>query len=481
VTFANSNDALLAPITNGVLDSRKGGKRLLPLAANRILKNFQTRTENWPRKCGEALFVVEGGTVSWLRSPAALFGWASRRFGVVPWHRGTGFLNKDEFFEEVRRTALKYQSIESLPHVPPIEGHFYVHPCPDAQSDGRALDELLRRFSPETQIDADLIRAMFATLVWGGEPGTRPAFVITAKKGRGVGKTKLAAMVGHVAGGILDFSAKEDIGTIKQRLLSPAAATARVCLLDNVKSLRLSWAELESLITSPLISGKRMYVGEASRPNTLLWLVTLNGASLSTDMAQRAVIINLAPPERSAAWEEETVTFIRENRAEIVNDLAAFYRLPADQLDHFSRWSSWERDVLARLAEPAEAQAVIRERQAEADAEQEGCTLIEEFFEAKLVDLGYAIDIDRVHIPVAIAAKWTNLALNDNQGTASVSRMLNNLCTEDKLSRISRDRSRTHGRGFLWCGIHSDPSCTVRSDLETRLEVRQTRSGKYAY
>ncbi len=96
--------------------------------------------------------------------------------------------------------------------------------------------------------------------------------MITAPAGRGKGKTKLAEAIGRLCGGHIDISPQEDIGTIKQRLLSPNASSKRVALLDNIKKSRFSWAELESLITIDTISGKRMYVGEASRPNRLSWV-----------------------------------------------------------------------------------------------------------------------------------------------------------------------------------------------------------------
>ena len=151
-------------------------------------------------------------------------------------------------------------------------------------------------------MDGHLLKAMWATALWGGTGGAGPAFVITSDLGRGVGKSRLAALTGYLVGGSLDFSAKEDIATIKQRLLSPDALTHRVAFLDNVKSLRFSWAELGALVTSVEISGKRMFVGEVQRPNTFTWFGTLNGASLSTDMAQRCVIIKLGRPEYSGTF-----------------------------------------------------------------------------------------------------------------------------------------------------------------------------------
>ena len=140
---------------------------------------------------------------------------------------------------------------------------------------------------------------------------------------------------------------------IKTRLLTPDAMTRRVALLDNVKSLKFSWSELEAMVTSTIIGGHRMYCGEGTRPNTLTWFITLNGASLSTDMAQRCVIIKLDKPTRSGSWSDDTRAFIDANRPAIVADVVGFLRSEPMTLTRFSRWSNWERDIVARLPEPS--------------------------------------------------------------------------------------------------------------------------------
>lgn len=106
----------------------------------------------------------------------------------------------------------------------------------------------------------------------------------------------------YLYGGQLDVTAGEDIEQLKTRMLSPAARTKRVMLFDNVKSMRLSWAELEALITTSVISGRQLYSGEGQRPNLLTWFITLNGVSMATDMAQRSVIIKVTRGRNSGPW-----------------------------------------------------------------------------------------------------------------------------------------------------------------------------------
>ena len=109
------------------------------------------------------------------------------------------------------------------------------------------------------------------TPFWGGPAGKRPIIVITSDAGRGVGKSTIPEIISYVCGGHIDVSTGADIEQIKTRMLTPTARTKRMAVIDNVKSLRLSWAEFEAIVTSPVISGKQLYVGEGQRPNLLTW------------------------------------------------------------------------------------------------------------------------------------------------------------------------------------------------------------------
>jgi hypothetical protein len=174
-------------------------------------------------------------------------------------------------------------------------------------------------------------------------------------------------MGARLFGGYVNLDPKDPMSDIITRLLSIEALGQRVGLLDNVKTLKFSWGQLESLITGQWVSGHRMYKGESKRPNTLTYAITLNGASLSKDMAQRVIPVKLAKPDYDAAWQEQTEAFIDANRWEIVGDIGAALQGPAAPLERVSRWGMWESAVLSRVGEPVECQRVIRERQGEAD------------------------------------------------------------------------------------------------------------------
>jgi hypothetical protein len=422
-----------------------------PLSLANIKEELHKITDGWPRRVGNVLF-VDDGHIHWFdrRTASGLFGWLKNK-SVVEWHRGSNYLEKAELFAELERTAQRYDGIELLPHEPPFPNIYYRGDAPPP-GDGSHLGWLVNRFRPETTIDRDLIKSMFMTTASGIPPGRRPAYTVTSDDGRGTGKTTLPEMLAHLFGGFIDVSANEDIGVIKQRILSPEGQTKRIVLLDNVKSLRFSWAELEALITAPVISGKQMYVGEAQRPNLLTWFITLNGVSMATDMALRSIIIKLVKGENAGPWYEETINYIDAHRREIIGDIIAALRVPPKPLAKFSRWATWEQHVLSRLPDPEAAQRLILERQSEANCELDDAEIIEQHFAEQLEAYSFDPLTAQVRIPVGMAAEWLSAAVRDRVSTTAASRRLNQMAKEGHLKRITPDPGRSHGRCFIWTG-----------------------------
>lgn len=422
----------------------------------------------WPRRIGGQLFIHHRKKIFWLDRQDALFGWLGSVTHFPPkFSRNPDCHTMGQVFCELKRTAENYLAIEHIPHEPPIPDHYYA--CePLEPGDGSALQGLIQRYSPASPLDADLMAAMFASAIWGGRGGTRPAFLITAESGRGAGKSTLAHHVALLAGGGIDLSSNEDVGVIKQRLLSPEGLQKRVAILDNVKSLKFSWSELESLITSPFVSGKQLYVGETSRMNNIVWIITLNGVSLSKDLAQRCVILKIGHPSRQASWAEETVQFIEQNRNKIIADCIALLRSERFPLPTYSRWSSWERDVLERLPDPLGAQQMILDRQQLADIEEEESGLIQEFFETELKKLHYDTRSDRIFIPSILAAEWYALATREKVTTTAASRRLSQAIAEGTMTLLEKNKCNTYGRGFVWNGPLSSGYEKINTDIEAR-------------
>lgn len=460
-------------VTNASLveSDHDGGPNHAPTPLTDIVDLIHARTDGWPRRVGTALFVHDKSQgICWLSSAASLFGWLQRICGIVEWHRGIGYASKEELYAELTRTALQYEAIEHLPHYPLIKDHYYACEIPKPGT-GEVLGAFLQRFCPETPIDRQLMLLMFATPFWGGRGGSRPGFVITST-GRGAGKSTLTEVISKIAGGYIEIREYEDAGVMRQRLLSEEAMPKRIARLDNVKSLKFSWSDLESTMTAEVLSGKRMYYGETSRPNTLTWFITLNGISLSTDMAQRCAIVRVVPPAHAGRWEDETFEFIEQHRQELIADILGFLQIEdKTPLSKHSRWGAWESSVLCRLENAEEVRQMIATRSERADTELEESIDIEEHFRQKIEDHEYEADLSRVHIPAEIATAWYRESTNDKNKThISCSKIIHQFCEEGRFKNIAINPSRKYGRGFLWVG---DPQATTDYDLKDRIETRK--------
>jgi hypothetical protein len=433
------------------------------LSAPQLGQRLLELTGGWPKRVGQRLFAPDTDYKPlWLESPDMLLAWVARQLPAqegngVRWVAGEDKVTQGQFYAHLRQTTERFDAVESLPHHPPLPGCYYLHP-PVQGGDGRALRTLLARFHPATEADAELLKALLLTLVWGGPPGQRPAFLIESEEGddrggRGVGKSTVAMLVGRLAGGHIDARPNEDIDKLMTRLLSPAALDRRVALLDNVKALRFSWSDLEALITTDTLSGRQLYVGEGRRPNTLAWLITLNSASLSKDMAQRCVPIRLKRPPYDPGWQSSVEEYIDRCRWQIIGDLLAELRRPASLLSRFSRWSAWEQAVLARVTDPAGCQRVIEERQAAIDDDAGEAALVRGGFWTELCRRGHDPDTEGVLIPAADAAAIVNAATGERYPTRKASNYLGTLAIAEL-----RKSDRGGMRAWAWRGAQWAPS-----------------------
>ena len=320
-----TSGATLPVFSNWEWDDSGSKPKKRGLALSDICHELYQLTSGWPRRVDKTLFVLGANfKARYLETAAQLFAWFDAQ-AFVDWGHYSDMVSQERFLAHLQETAQRYETVEQFPRWPPFPSGYYLHP-PMPVTEGQYLEQFVNFFSPLTDVDRELIRAFVISLAWGGPAEARPAWLFTAPDddphgGRGVGKSKLIELCGELVGGTLEISANEDIIAIKKRLLSPAARTAALARIDNIKTYRFSWADLEGLITSPVISGHRMYKGEGRRPNTLTWTLTLNGASLSKDMAKRVIVVKLQRPTYSPTWEQDVRDFIEEHRWQILNDI----------------------------------------------------------------------------------------------------------------------------------------------------------------
>ncbi len=229
------------------------------LAVQQIEARLRKISGGWPRRINDLLFAeAPGPRPLWLERPPQLFAWIAGHLpgdglrNQLVWAEAADMISQGGFHAYLCQTAEEYDAIELYPHSPLLPRTYYMHSTPTG-GDGKALQQLIGRYSPATEVDRDLIRAFFLTLLWGGPPGARPAWLITGKHddtqaGRGLGKSTLVKHAARVVGGHIDLALNERMTDVITRLLSPDALERRVVFLDNVKTLKFSWAELEALI-----------------------------------------------------------------------------------------------------------------------------------------------------------------------------------------------------------------------------------------
>jgi hypothetical protein len=368
--------------------SRKRGK-----SAGALKRELEALTGGWPRAVGGSLFAIqENRDILWLDKPTALAAWVAGQLGEssggnpLRWvDRGQDVVSWSQFHSFLSQNAQQYEAVENYPHHPPRDRTFYNHETLGG-GDGRQLRELLGFFNPATDVDRDLILALLLSVVWGAGVGARPAFLVTAgdndeKSGRGVGKSTLVRMVSRLFGGHFEADWTDTIEALKTRLLTPSALGIRLVAWDNLKSNRLSSGAIEGLITAPVVSGHQLFAGEATRPNNLTFLFTVNGASLSKDLAQRVVTIHLERPHFDGGWETRIAEHIDNHRWEILGDLIALLRNPpARPLRGETRWASWEQSVLSRVGNPQACILEIKNRQSETDDDDDSLGEVRDAF-----------------------------------------------------------------------------------------------------
>lgn len=310
------------------------------------------------------------GRIQWVQNSTQFHAMLQRigklQFCLKSDPEGTNYASASDVFHcfaeapEVR----EYEAIQVRPHMPPMPGHYYAwRPNTKYQPNGSRLAGLLKFFAnAKTPEHLALIAAACITPAWGGTAnvryGCRPLIVLTAAD-QGSGKTTIAQIIADLWGGWLPVALSQRAeDEFIQRALSPGGLLTRVAIIDNVLGTLKSGA-IEGWITEKYIRGKRLYQGDASRPNDLTWLVTLNNARLSRDMSERAFFIELTKPEKRANWSKDVATYCSQYGAEIVLDCLAILATPLPQpsLGLSDRWALWAEEVLARAC----VSAAVRE------------------------------------------------------------------------------------------------------------------------
>jgi len=449
-------------------DGGKEKKITVPLGYSEAMKNLQKMNHERLGKVNGVLFgkpTLQGEDIRWMIKTHDYFAFIGVLNDCAPdWKSGKGCMTKDEAFSQVIHAADQYRIVELAPHEPPMEGAYYNYP-PLPKPSMTALNYVIDQFSPASEIDKALIAAFFITTCWGGPARMRPIFTITSEDGRGVGKSTLAYMAAHLLNQVaIESRTAEKVEDFKRRLLSEEGLRSRIILYDNEAETRTTSASLASMVTSPAISGHRMYAGEGSRPNTFMWIITLNGFNFDSDLASRSIPIHLARPKYNANWENDLREYITDHRWEIVSAILHILKRTKRAGITPSRWGQWEHDVLSRLGGwctdiPA-LQRLIHERQGESDEESEEVELIREEFQRQMRADGRDPEEDMCFFSSnTVWEIYVNLTNKRNIAKATASRTLRALIAGGKFPEMEYGRHNNQ-RGFIWCQDKSFPTMT---------------------
>jgi hypothetical protein len=266
-------------------------------------------------------------------------------------------------------------------------------------------------------------------------------------KGTGRGKSRLAQIIAALHGGAIEVDQDANIEGVKTRLLSPAAATRRILLLDNIKSHRFSWGQLEGLITADEISGRQLYAGEGRRPNNLTTVITLNGARLSGDLARRVVTIVLGKPTFDATWEKRVARFLAERRWHVLADIGATLRREPPPPEARLGFAEWEAGVLAHVVDPSGCQDLVLRRRAKVDADGDERASVLAMFQGNLIERSLNPDTAHVEIPKAEAARWLSACERDYHTTAKATARIKLLAIDELTEKHKRN-----GDYWIWRG-----------------------------
>jgi hypothetical protein len=439
-------------------DTKKGTRAVkVGLAVDVITNRLHRLTDGWPKRVGAMLFARDGNKPIYFEKTPELFAWFGKMVphekneNQLQWAEGHDKITRDQFAAYLRQNAEEFECVNAYPHFPQMTGHYYCHENP-RDGDSTAFSSLLDRFCPATLLDRELLKAFFLTLFWGGRPGSRPGFLFTGDldsgdRGRGIGKTTVVRMASKLCGGHLDCPKGGDLEALKTRILSPEGRGKRLILIDNIKSLKLSWADLEGLITSDTISGRQLYVGEGRLPNVFTVCLTINGASLSEDMAQRVMVIKMARPQNTGTWETDTQDFIEANRWAIIGDILKILEQPGATLAKYTRWASWEHGVLSRVVTPDACQAENLERQAQVNDDDDEKCAVRAQFKKEIRERGFSPEHHAVLIPSLVAAEILERATKERRPINKSSAYLKQLGI-----RELRKSDRAETRAWIWRG-----------------------------
>ena len=437
-TLADAKQANTLGFSNAVQEEHEVVKRgkptkevtNVPRIHDDLLRDLSRRFLGFPRRVGDSYLFDhdrDSGEIVEIEHSESLIAWIGRKSRrPVLWAKGDSFISMRQFFESVKVQAIRYESISQTPDWPSRQDVYYSHgPIPPPDPSHSRLEGFLSFFLPATENDRCLIRAFVCAPLWFKPGVSRPSWIIDSRDGQNSGKTKIAEFTAALYGHAPIKTSKQELATnfqqLVKRCVSKAGRNARVFLVDNVEG-EFSSAELADLITSKDITGMAPYGrGEETRPNNLVYALTANSATVSTDIADRSYYIHVVreiDSEKRRTWESRIQEYISLHRLEIFADIIDLlsrhtpYVAPTR-----TRMSAFESCILQPCCLTEEAYigtvAYMLASRSDSNAEEEQARTIAEVFSYELTQLGIGPN-DPAFIRTEVVNSWGRRAIMDS-------------------------------------------------------------------
>ena len=381
-------------------EGRKKRQEKIPRQINSLIRDLHTRLLGAPFKVGEQLFDRDRNTgeINYIYDQAGLFSWIARKTRcTVDWARIDGCVTKAEFYEALRSEATGYSAISFAPDYPIRKDVFYTHPELPPPSENHAVFRgFVDFFNPDGEVNKSLLAAFVMAPMFYQPMVNRPLWIIDSPNGQGSGKSKIPEMVALLYGRDAMHGEPIDVSLadlthnyteVVKRIISTKGRNARILRIDNVTGV-LRNSCLASMVTTGTITGRASYGrDEESRPNNLTYVVTVNGASVDTDIASRTYCLMIRKPKMDPNWVENVREYITRNRLQIFSDIIDLLdsHVPYEGIEPVTRMPKFETAVLqAACGSPEQYQRVIEyltDRKDEANTDEDLARRIEEEIE----------------------------------------------------------------------------------------------------
>lgn len=310
------------------------------------------------------------------------------------------------------------------------------------------------------------------------------------------GKSATATVLSEIWGGAIGIGANEDWDQIKKRLLGDGSLSKRICLIDNLKG-KFHGGDIEGMITAKNIDGWKPYLGQASRQNMLTWYFTANSPSLSRDLADRSVIIQLGKQKHESDFIRWANDFIPANRAAILSEI--YQKLnspPRGKITIRDRWGAWQDAVLSRCGQLGGSMTanhlakLIIDRRPEVDSDADDADdvlvclkgfLSDHFpgYRGKDESGGGIPEYEHLKIFINRQQFYNRLVLDRVVKLGSSPRSVIGWVREQCLSGsvgITEKKTKNHGRGWLWIGSMWKPDPNSKSTMDDYIIIHTSDS-----